>query len=142
MKYAKWVLVGALMTLAVVTAAAQIPAAKQITAQVPFTFVVADHTIPLGECRIQSAGPSGNLLVIRSPGARVDVFATASKEENKHVGKAYSLIFHKYGMRYYLAGVRLENSRNVYWITTSSYEKELLAQNTPATEEILLASAK
>ena len=141
MKHAKWISVLVLVTVAAVAAAAQMPT-TQIRADVPFTFVVANHVIPLGECRIQRAGPWGNVLVIGSPGARVDVFATTSTQESKKVAKAYSLIFHRYGMRYYLAGIRLENSRMVYWLTTSSYEKELLAQNVPATEVILMASSK
>ena len=81
MKYAKWISVLMLMMIAAV-AVAQIPATERITAQVPFTFVVADHVIPLGDCVIQRADPSGRVLVIRSPSTRVDVFATASMKEN------------------------------------------------------------
>lgn len=141
MRYAKWIS-GVMLVMIAAVAAAQMPATERITAQVPFTFVVADHVIPLGECTIQSADPTGSLLVIRSPGARVNVFATASMTENKSKEKAYTLVFHRYGMRYYLAGVKLENSGIAYWFTPSSFEKELLAQNVPVTEEVLLASAK
>lgn len=142
MKYAKWISVVMLTMIAAVTAAAQVPAGAQITAQVPFTFVVADQVIPLGECRIQSADRSGSLLIVHSPGARVNVFATASRQENKQIEKRYSLVFHRYGMRYYLAGLKIENSGVVYSFAPSNFEKELLAQNVPATEEVLLASAK
>jgi hypothetical protein len=141
MKYAKWISVLMLMMISAV-AVAQIPDTVRVTAQVPFTFVVANHVIPLGECTIQSADPSGRVLVIRSPGAKVNVFATASMKENKKIEKQYTLVFHRYGMRYYLAAVKVENSGIVYLLTMSNFEKELMAQNVPATEEVLLASAK
>lgn len=141
MKYAKWISVLLLMMIATV-AVAQIPDTERITAQVPFTFVVADHVIPLGECTIQSVDPSGRVLVVRSPSARVNIFATASMIENKKIENAYKLVFHRYGMRYYLAAVKVENSGIVYLLTASNFEKELLAQHVEGTEEILLASAK
>lgn len=56
MKYAKWISVLMLMKIATV-AAAQIPVTDRITAQVPFTFVVADHVIPMGKCVILRADP-------------------------------------------------------------------------------------
>jgi hypothetical protein len=141
MKYAKWISAVMLIMIAGV-ALAQMPDTERITAQVPFTFVVADHVIPLGACTILSADPSGRVLVIRSPSAGVNVFATASMKEEKRVKRAYTLVFHRYGMRYYLAAVKLENSGVVYLLTPSNFEKELLARNVPATEEVLLASAK
>jgi hypothetical protein len=141
MKNAKWISVVMLMMIAAV-AAAQMPSNERITAQVPFTFVVADRVIPLGDCVIQRADLSGRVLVIRSPNTGVDVFATASMKENTKIEEAYTLVFHRYGMRYYLAAVKLENSGVVYQLTPSNFEKELLAQNAPVTEEVLLASAK
>jgi hypothetical protein len=63
-------------------------------------------------------------------------------KNNEAVSKAYALVFHRYGNRYYLVGVRLENSRVVYSLAPSGFEKELLAQNLRAGEEVLLALAK
>jgi len=141
MKYAKWIAV-LMMVIVPVIAAAQMPGTEQIRAQVPFTFVVANHAVPLGECTIQRADPSGRVLVISSPGAKVNVFATASMTENQKASENYVLVFHKYGMRYYLVGLKLENSRIGYSMTLSDFEKELLAQNEQPTEVMLLASAK
>jgi hypothetical protein len=141
MKYAKWISVLMLMTIATV-AAAQISVTDRITAQVPFTFVVADHVIPMGQCVILRAEPSGQVLTIRSPGTKTELFAAASLKNNEAVSKAYALVFHRYGNRYYLVGVRLENSRVVYSLAPSGFEKELLAQNLRAGEEVLLALAK
>lgn len=141
MKYAKWISVLMLMKIATV-AAAQIPVTDPITAQVPFTFVVADHVIPMGKCVILRADPSGRVLMIRSPGAKTELFAAASMKNDEAMSKAYALIFHRYGNRYYLVGVKLENSRVVYSLAPSAFEKELLAQDIQATEEVLLASSK
>lgn len=137
MKYAKWISVLMLLLISAV-ATAQMPPTERITAQVPFTFVVADHVVPRGACTIQSADPTGSLLVIRSPGAGVNVFVTASMTENKRIEQTYTLVFHRYGKRYYLAGLKLENSGIAYWFTPSNFEKELLARNVPATEEVCL----
>ena len=141
MRYAKWISV-LMLTLIPAMAAAQMPVTDRVTAQVPFTFVVANQVIPLGQCTIQRADPSGHALLVRSPGAKVTLFATASLTEEKNVSGPYTLVFHKYGMRYFLAAVKVENSRQVYRVTPGSYENEALAQNGPATEEILFASAK
>ena len=141
MKHVKWILILMLMMTAVV-AVAQIPTGERITAQVPFTFVVADHVIPLGECTIQNVDRSGLVLAIRSPSARVNVFAAAAMKTNTKTEKAYSLVFHRYGTRYYLVAVKLEGSRVIYSLPRSNFETELLTQNVVGTEEILLASAK
>lgn len=141
MKYMKWISVVMLMMIAAV-AAAQIPATERITAQVPFTFVVANHVVPLGEYVIQRADPSGRVLMIRSPGARIDLFAAASMQKDETMSQADSLVFHRYGNRYYLVGVKLGDSRVIYSLKPSAFEEELLAQNTEETEAVLLAWAK
>jgi len=141
MRYAKWIFVLMLILIPAI-AAAQMPVTERIAAQVPFTFVVANHVIPLGECTIQAADPTGRVLVVRSPNAGVNLFATASPKVEKKAAKAYSLVFHRYGGRYYLAAVKLESSRVVYWVTPSSFEKEALAMNGPANEQVLLASIR
>lgn len=140
MKYAKWISILMLMMIPAM-ASAQISGGQQITAQVPFTFVVADHVVPLGKCAIEPTDATGRVLVIRSP-ANIHLFATASVTENDKAAKAYTMVFHRYGNRYYLVGVKLENSRVTYSLKPSAFEKELLSQNVPAAEEILLASAK
>jgi len=141
MKYAKWILAMMLLLIPAI-AAAQMKTTEWISAQVPFTFVVANHVIPLGNCTIRRTDTSGGALEIRSRSARVDVFATASLTEGRVLSGKYTLVFHKYGMRYFLAGVKLENSPVVYWFTPSRYEVEALAEGRPATEKTLLASAR
>lgn len=140
MRYAKWISV--LLLIIPTIAAAQLPAANQVVAQVPFTFVVADTVVPLGQCIIQRAGTMDQALIVRSPNAKSQVFALASEKDGKKTAAAYSLVFHKYGRRYFLAGLKMEGSRSMYSFRPSKFETELLAQNVPATEEVLLASLK
>jgi hypothetical protein len=140
MRYAKWI--SALLFVLPTIAAAQMPAANRLVADVPFTFVVADRVMPMGQCIVQRADGITQALLVRSPAAREDAFVIAKASDQKEAATAYSLVFHKYGRRYFLTGVKLEGSQTVYSFKPSKFEEELLAQGAPATEEILLASLK
>jgi hypothetical protein len=141
MRYAKCI---AVMVLALIPsfAAAQLTAASQVTAQVPFTFIVADRVMPLGEFVIQRAGAMDQALMVRSPGANTTAFALVSANDGNKPATACSLIFHKYGRRYFLAGLKVEGSQTVYSFKPSKFEEELLAQNVPVKDEILFALLK
>jgi hypothetical protein len=139
MKYAKWISV--LMILLVpVIAVAQLQDSDRIAAQVPFKFMVANAVVPAGECSIQRVDPAGSVLVITNHNARTNLFATASQGMSKKAAASYAMVFHRYGDRYFLEALKLEGSRTVYTLNESKLEKELRAQNTPVTEEILLAT--
>lgn len=141
MRYTKWI---AVMVLALIPsfAAAQLSVANQVTAQVPFTFIVADRVVPLGEFVIQRPGTIDQALMVRSPIAKSTAFALVSANDGKKRATECSLVFHKYGRRYFLAGLKVEGSQTVYSFKPSKYEVELLAQNAPVEDEILLASLK
>lgn len=141
MRYAKCITV--LILLIVPTfAAAQLRGSQQLAADVPFTYVIANSVIPMGHTVIQPSDPSGRLLMVRNTNARIDRFATGSPSADSRIAGECSLVFHKYGRRYFLAGVRVAGSSETYWFTPSKFEQELLAQNVPATEQILLASLR
>ncbi len=140
MRYAKWLAVVLLVIPTI--AAAQLSAANQVLADVPFTFIVANAVMPLGQVIVQGAGTIDQALIVRSPGAKETVFAVASANEGKQTAAAYSLIFHKYGRRYFLAGIRVEGTRTVYSFKPTRFEAELIAQNVPVTEEVLRASLR
>lgn len=140
MRYAKWI--SALLLVLPTIAAAQMPAANRLVADVPFTFVVADRVMPMGKCIVQRADGVTQALLVRSPGTRQDVFVIAKAGDQKKAATAYSLVFHKYGRRYFLTGVKLEGSEAMYTFKPSKFEDELLAQGVRSTEEVLLASAK
>jgi len=141
MRYAKCITVLILIIVPTI-AAAQLRGSQQLVADVPFTYVVADTVIPMGHTVIQPSDPSGRLLMVRNTNARIDRFATGSSNANPKIARDCSLVFHKYGRRYFLAGVRVAGSSETYLFTPSKFEQELLAQNVPVTEQILLASLR
>ena len=141
MKYAKWI--SALMLLFVpIMAAAQLQPSERIVTQVPFSFVVANTVIPAGECTIQNVDEQGWRLTVSNRDAKVNIFVLASAGLQKKAPAVSSLVFHKYGNRYFLSEVKIGNSREVYTFHQGKLESEMRAQNAPTTEEILLAARK
>jgi hypothetical protein len=145
MKYAKSILVVLMFLVPLfvpLSVAAQISASDRIVAQVPFTFVVANKVVPVGQCILERADPTGNVFVIRNPDAKVSLFVGSAPRKGAKAAGAYSLIFHRYGNRYYLTALRLEGSSTVYLFRASRFEEEALAKNTAPTEEVVLASRR
>jgi hypothetical protein len=122
-------------------AVAQLGEHDQLVVQVPFSFVVANTVIPQGEILVQRADTAGRVLAIRHAGAKINIFATAStKAGPAHTGRF--LIFNKYGDRYFLAGMKVEDSSQLYRFSPSKLEKEMLAQNQPRADEVLIATGR
>lgn len=141
MKHMKWI--SALMLLLIpLIAAAQVQTTGKMVAQVPFKFVVGDATMPAGEVTLQRADPKGWVLAICNPGGKVAIYSRAVPTEAKRLAEASELVFRKYGDRYFLASVRIGDSRAVYELRPGKLENEMRAQNAPATEEVLLASLR
>ena len=141
MKQANCVVV---MTLVVLSgmAAAQKIGSTRIVAQVPFEFMVANKIVPAGECIVQAATMDSKTLVIRNSEANVSLMSTSSTAEGKQDASHYALVFKRYGDRYFLSGIKLQDSNITYLLPESKVEAELRAQNVAATEETLLASLK
>ncbi len=138
MKHANWLVVVSLVLSGM--AAAQMSSASKIVAQVPFEFVVANKIVPAGEWAVRVAIRNGNILDISNAHTNAGVFSMSSLTEDKQAAPHYSLVFEKYGERYFLSGVKLEGSKVGYRLPESKLEAELRAQNLPATEETVLAS--
>jgi hypothetical protein len=60
--------------------------------------------------------------------------------EAKQAADHCSLVFHKYGSNYFLSEIKVAGTANGYRLPETKAEKEIRAQNGPATNEILLAS--
>jgi hypothetical protein len=140
MKHAK-LMVAAMLIVLSSLAAAQL-GSNGIVAQVPFEFVAGNKHIPAGRCAIQTATMDGTTLMIRNAGAKVGLFASASRVETRNAAGAYAMVFHKHGNQYFLRGIKLQGSRMTYQLPESKAEAELRAQNVPVTEEVLLASLR
>jgi len=110
----------------------------RIKAQVPFGFVANGKTMPAGECIISNVVAASGLLTIRS--GKQSVFALPMAVESPNVSNKTALVFHRYGGRYFLAGIKYQGEIS-YQLPASRLEGELRARN--VTEEVyaLLASA-
>ena len=141
MKHANWLVVVMLVLLSGM-AAAQLNSSTRVVAQVPFEFMVANKTVPAGECEVQAITMDGQTLVIRNAEAKVGLFSGSSQAESKQNASNYALVFKHYGEHYFLSEIRLQGSKITYRLPESKLEVELRAQNVSATEETLRASLK
>lgn len=141
MKFAK--LIFALtLTLAVLPslAAAQLRGSDSIRVKVPFKFVVGNRAVPAGDYVVRTASTNGMILNISNSDAKVNLMSMVSAADAGKGSGTYALMFHQYGDRFYLWGMRLDNSGTVFKLPESKAEKELQAQNVPAAETTLTAS--
>ena len=139
MKHAKWI--SALVLVAApLMAAAQMKPAERIVTQVPFKFTVGAVEMPAGEYTVQLANEKGAaVLTVGNPEAKRSVYVLTVANLGKKSENA-AMVFHRYGDRYFLTELRIEDSRTVYTLPPTKLEKEFRAQNIPASEDILLAS--
>lgn len=110
-----------------------------VKAQVPFGFTANGKAMPAGECTIQAMGIGKVLLSISS--AKQHAYAFSIPQESPNGSKQAALVFHKYGDRYFLAGVKREGKIG-YRLPVGKLEAELQARNVPEQGFTLLASAK
>jgi hypothetical protein len=110
-----------------------------LKADVPFEFVANGKTMPAGWCIIQGRGDGQTILSINSGSEHMFV-APNSTESLKPSAKT-SLVFHKYGDRYFLSSINREGDQRGYELPASSLEKELRAQNVIENDVVLVAAA-
>lgn len=138
MKYATRIL-ALVVAMLPLMASAQLESSQKLIANVPFQFRAGEQLIPAGECTVQRASMDSTSLVIGNWSAAVGLFANAAIADARETSNSYAMIFHEYGGRYFLAGIKLKGSKAVYHFHESKAEAELRAQNTPVSQEILLA---
>jgi hypothetical protein len=139
MKYARAI---ALMVLALpIAAAAQLGSGQKIAANVPFEFVAWNKVVPAGNCIVQRTSMNGSTLTIQNTKAGMSTLALSREDRAKTATGAYTLVFHKYGTRHFLAQVKIADG-TVYMLPESKLERELRAQNTAPQDQIVLASLK
>jgi hypothetical protein len=138
MKSAKLML-ALMITVVPMVASAQLGNSDKIVARVPFQFVVANKPVPAGQWTIQAATADDRTVMIRNGDAKLSLYANISEAESSTAATAPALVFHKYGDRYFLSGLKIEGTRTMYRLPESKAEMELRASNAPMTEQILLA---
>lgn len=112
---------------------------NMLAVQVPFAFVVNGTTMPAGNCKIAFEGVGRSVLSIGSGTQRVYVVPIPDGSPNG--SKATALVFHRYGRRYFLAGIKRAGATG-YELPASRQEGELRAQNVSEEVLTLVASAK
>lgn len=140
LKYAK-LLSAVTLILTPLLAAAQLTTNEKIMTQVPFEFMIAGKAFPAGKCVVQTANDKGSILKVSNGDANVTLLSVASPvETDGNAAHDYALVFHRYGDRYFLWGMRIEGTRIIYRLPEGKLEKELRAQIGPATEKTLVSS--
>lgn len=79
---------------------------KQLTAQIPFDFIVAEKTLRSGKYDVRSANSAGDVLAIRDVDGKERVMRLTSETGSK-AGQDMDakLVFHRYGNTYFLSQV-------------------------------------
>jgi len=138
MKHAKWISALILLSIPMI-AAAQMSYGERTITQVPFNFTVGNVSIPAGEFTVKPADPNGAFLIMGNSDSEHWIYTLAIRDQGKTAQKS-ALVFKRYGDSYFLAELKVANSRDIYTFSPGKAEKELRAQNIHADEEILLGS--
>jgi len=109
-----------------------------IIAEVPFNYIVNGKAMPAGECRVRVEGDGMPYLWIAAE--RRSAFAMPIPDDSSQPAEASSLVFHKYGDRYFLASVKREGQMRSYELPAGSLEKELRASNAEEMDVTLIAA--
>lgn len=123
-------------------AAAQMQSDQKLVTNVPFEFAIGSRTVPAGVWTVRSLSSGSSLVAIQNRDVNVAQIAHITSGETRKAAARCALVFHKYGDRYFLTGMRLEGSKVMYRVPESKAEAELRAQNIVPTEEILLAKLR
>jgi hypothetical protein len=100
------------MTLATITAEAQVFGSKEIKARIPFSFNVGSRTLPAGDYTVKVLNPNSDrsVLQIRSRDGRLSALIHANGITSKDQNNA-KLVFNRYGDTYSTKSRAIEVSR-------------------------------
>jgi hypothetical protein len=129
-----------ILTMAGLTGLASAQSGTTIIAQVPFNYIVNGKAMPAGESRVRVENNGQAYLWITSE--QRSAFAMPNIDESAKPAEKTSLVFHKYGDRYFLAGLKREGQNRSYELPAGSLEKELRASNIDERDVTLVASLK
>jgi hypothetical protein len=129
-----------ILTMAGLTGLASAQSGTTIIAQVPFNYIVNGKAMPAGESRVRVENNGQAYLWITSE--QRSAFAMPNIDESAKPAEETSLVFHKYGDRYFLAGLKREGQNRSYELPAGSLEKELRASNIDERDVTLVASLK
>jgi hypothetical protein len=134
MKKAATILILTLTALSTIAAA---QTRKIVRAEVPFEFIAYGKTMPAAFYTITV---SGNSLLVRS--GKSFVLAPSNATELSQPAVATVLVFHRYGTRNFLSGIRCEGEDRGYELPAGKAEREIQSKNATEGETALIAAAK
>jgi hypothetical protein len=92
-----------LLTLALAATVVTAEGQQRVRANVPFEFIVGDKTLPAGEYAVRAMGAASDVLAIQ--GTRANHNAIRLTNPTVRAEKSASLVFHRYGDKFFLAQV-------------------------------------
>jgi hypothetical protein len=122
-------------------AAAQLGQSEKLVANVPFQFRVGQKLIPAGQVVVQRGNTFGSALLVSNWEAKASQYVLP-RAQDKDKKRTNTLVFHKYGDRYFLVGISIQGSQNEYTLPETKAEAEVRAQNITAPQEVMLALLK
>ena len=78
---------------------------KQLTAEIPFDFIVADKTLRSGRYEVGRATSGGEVIAIRDADGKNSMMRLTSEAGSNPRDSRARLVFHRYGSSYFLSQV-------------------------------------
>ena len=110
-----------------------------VTASVPFDFVVADHAYPAGDYVVKSISDTGVPILIRNANESENGIVLSSTCSNGKPARTTKLVFKRMGDQYFLYQVWREGSMEGREFPTSKSETRL-ARNSAKPELVIVAA--
>ncbi|MFY9673488.1 MAG: hypothetical protein WCB53_22900 [Terriglobales bacterium] len=129
-----------ILSLAGLTGLANAQSGSTIIAEVPFNYIANGRAIPAGETRVKIENNGQAYLWIAAEDR--SAFAMPMATDSSQPAAETKLVFHRYGNRYFLAGVQREGQTRSYDLPAGRLEKELRASNVEEKDVALVASLK
>ena len=101
------------------------------TANIPFSFTVADKTFPAGEYRVQRLNPASDkaALAIKSADGRMSKIVLTMPVQSARTQENAKLVFNHYGDQYFLAQVWTPADNTGLELPQSRSERSLARNN-------------
>jgi hypothetical protein len=98
-------LVAGLMLMASVVSANGQSTSDQVSADIPFDFIVANKTLPAGRYTVRAATSDGQGMSIKSGDGKSAAIILSNSVADKSKERNARMVFYRYGQQYFLAEV-------------------------------------
>ena len=129
-----------ILSLAGLTGLANAQSGSTIIAEVPFNYIANGKAMPAGETRVAIENKGQAYLWIAAE--KRSACAMPIWTESVEPATETKLVFHRYGDRYFLAGVQREGQNRNFELPAGRLEKELRASNLAEKDVTLVAALK